>query len=90
MKFYEPQSGNIYIDSTPISDLSREAVHSCFSMVLQDTWIFNGTLRENLVYNLENISEEQLETICRVCGLKHFVSLLSDGFDTVLNETSEI
>ncbi len=90
MKFYEPQSGNIYIDSTPTRDLSRAAVHSCFSMVLQDTWIFNGTLRENLVYNLENISEKQLDEVCRICGLKHFVSMLPEGYDTILNETSQI
>jgi len=59
-------------------------------MVLQDTWIFNGTLRENLVYNLEGITDDQLDEVCRVCGLKHFVSMLPDGYDTVFNETSEI
>ena len=69
MRFFEINSGSISIDGTPISQLSRETVHNMFSMVLQDTWLFEGTVRENLVYNMEGISDESLERVCKACGL---------------------
>ncbi len=90
MRFFEINSGSISIDSTPISQLSRETVHNMFSMVLQDTWLFEGTVRENLVYNMEGISDESLERVCKACGLDKFVHTLPEGFDTVLSESVAI
>lgn len=90
MRFFEINSGSISIDGTPISQLSRETVHNMFSMVLQDTWLFEGTVRENLVYNMEGISDESLERVCKACGLDKFVHTLSEGFDTVLSESVAI
>ena len=90
MRFFEVNSGEIRIDGVPIAQLSRENVHDLFSMVLQDTWLFEGTVRENLVYNMEGITDEQLEKVCRACGLDKFVHSLPDGFDTVLSESTSI
>ena len=90
MRFFEINSGSISIDGTPISQLSRETVHNMFSMVLQDTWLFEGTVRENLVYNMEGISDESLERVCKACGLDKFVQTLPEGFDTVLSESVAI
>ena len=90
MRFFEINSGNIKIDGVPITDMSRENVHKLFSMVLQDTWLFEGTVRENLVYNMKNISDERLEEVCRACGLDKFVHSLPNGFDTVLSESTTI
>ena len=74
----------------PSSELSREDVHKLFGMVLQDTWLFEGTVRENLVYNLSDVTDEQLNRVCRACGLDKFVRSLPDGFDTVLSESTSI
>lgn len=90
MRFFEINSGNIKIDGIPIADMSRKNVHDLFSMVLQDTWLFEGTVRENLVYNMENINKERLEEVCRACGLDKFVHSLPNGFDTVLSESTSI
>lgn len=90
MRFFEINSGSISIDGTPISQLSRETVHNMFSMVLQDTWLFEDTVRENLVYNMEGISDESLERVCKACGLDKFVHTLPEGFDTVLSESVAI
>ena len=90
MRFFELNSGSISIDGVPISDLRRETVHSLFSMVLQDTWLFEGTVRENLVYNMEGITDQQLEKVCCACGLDKFVHTLPQGFDTVLSESASI
>ena len=90
MRFFEINSGSISIDGTPISQLSRETVHNMFSMVLQDTWLFEGTVRENLVYNMEGISDESLERVCRACGLDKFVHTLPNGIDIVLSESVAI
>lgn len=70
--------------------MKREAVHSMFSMVLQDTWTFEGSVRENLVYNKENVSDMELERACRACGIYSFICALPHGFDTVLNENTAI
>ena len=90
MRFFEINAGSISIDGVKTSDMRREDVHSLFSMVLQDTWLFEGTVRENLVYNMEGITDEQLEAVCRACGLDKFVHMLPDGFDTVLSDSTSI
>ncbi len=90
MRFFEVSSGSIRIDGVPISEMRREDVHRLFGMVLQDTWLFEGTVRENLVYNMEGITDEQLETVCRACGLDKFIRTLPQGFDTVLSESASI
>ena len=82
--------GRITIDGVATTDLRREDVHKLFGMVLQDTWLFEGTIRENLVYNMEGITDEQLETVCKACGLDKFVHSLPQGFDTVLSESTTI
>ena len=90
MRFFEINGGSITIDGVPVSDMRREDVHDLFSMVLQDTWLFEGTVRENLIYNMEGITDEQLEEVCRACGLDKFVHSLPQGFDTVLSESAGI
>ena len=90
MRFFELNGGSIRIDGIPSSKLRREDVHAMFGMVLQDTWLFEGTVRENLVYNMEGITDEQLERVCRACGLDKFVHSLPQGFDTVLSESTSI
>ena len=90
MRFYEISDGCIRIDGVPSSELSREDVHKLFGMILQDTWLFEGTVRENLVYNLSDVTDEQLNRVCRACGLDKFVRSLPDGFDTVLSESTSI
>ena len=90
MRFFEINGGTIKIDGVPTSEMSRENVHKLFGMVLQDTWLFEGTVRENLVYNMEGITDEQLERVCRACGLDKFVHSLPQGFDTVLSESASI
>ena len=90
MRFFEINAGSISIDGIKTADMRREDVHSLFGMVLQDTWLFEGTVRENLVYNMEGITDEQLETVCRACGLDKFVHALPNGFDTVLSDSTSI
>lgn len=86
MRFHEIQGGEIRIDKTATNRLTRAAVHSLFCMVLQDTWLFEGTVRENLVYNNEAASEEKMKEACRAVGLDHFIRTLPQGYDTVLND----
>lgn len=86
MRFHELQSGEIRIDGIPTRDLTRETVHDQFCMVLQDTWLFEGTIRENLIYNTPNVTEEKMRQACKAVGLDHFVRTLSHGYDTVLND----
>ncbi len=90
MRFFEINSGSISIDGVPISELKRENIHDLFSMVLQDTWLFEGTVRENLVYNMSGIDDEALERVCRACGIYRFIHSLPNGFDTVLSESTTI
>lgn len=90
MRFFDTDSGKITIDGIPISDLKRENVHSLFGMVLQDTWLFEGTVRENLVYDMEGITDERLNTVLAACGLDRFVRSLPDGLDTVLSESTSV
>lgn len=86
IRFNEINGGEIYIDDKPISSLTRENVHDLFCMVLQDTWLFEGTIRENLVYNKTGVTDKQIEDACRSVGLHHFIQTLSAGYDTVLND----
>ena len=86
MRFHEIQSGDIKIDGISTRDMNREEVRSQFCMVLQDTWLFEGTVRENLVYNTENVSEEKIEAACKAVGLDHFIRTLPHGYDTILND----
>nr|WP_330399814.1 ABC transporter transmembrane domain-containing protein [Peptostreptococcus faecalis] len=86
MRFHEIKNGDIKIDGISTRDLTREAVHSQFCMVLQDTWLFEGTVRENLVYCEEGIPDEKIKSACKAVGLDHFIRTLPKGYDTVLNE----
>ena len=90
MRFYEIADGCIKIDGVSSQDIRREDVHKLFGMVLQDTWLFEGTVRENLVYNLPDVTDEQLNRVCCACGLDKFVRSLPNGFDTVLSESTSI
>lgn len=86
MRFHEIQGGDIKIDGKSINDLRREDVHSQFCMVLQDTWLFEGTIKENLVYCTENVSDQKVKEACKSVGLDHFIRTLPHGYDTVLND----
>lgn len=90
MRFYELNSGSIYIDGTNIQDVTREEVHKQFCMVLQDTWLFEGTIKENIVYSKENISHEQVVAACKSVGLHRFIKSLPKGYDTVLTDDSNL
>lgn len=86
MRFYEIDGGDIFIDGVSTKSLKREYVHDMFDMILQDTWLFDGTIRENLVYNKEGVTDSQLDEACEAVGLKHFIATLPKGYDTELNE----
>lgn len=90
MRFYEVNSGDIKIDGISIKDMRRDQLREIFSMVLQDTWLFEGTIRENLIYNKENVSEEVLNVACRACGLEHFIKTLPNGYDTILSDETNV
>lgn len=86
MRFYELDSGDIEIDKFSTKNIKRENVHDCFDMILQETWLFQGTVRENLVYNSKNVSDETIKKACDAVGLTHFVDALPNGYDTLLDE----
>lgn len=86
MRFHEIQGGEILIDGVSTKDLKREDVHSGFCMVLQDTWLFEGTVRENLIYCTEGVTDEKMKSACKAVGLDHFIRTLPKGYDTVLND----
>ena len=90
MKFYEINSGDIKIDGVSIKDLTRENIHDLFTMVLQDTWLFNGTVKENIVYNRKNISDKKVKEICKVVGVDHFIKTLPNGYDSEISDTDSI
>ena len=90
MRFYETDGGQIRIDGIPIREMRRENVRRLFCMVLQDTWIFEGTLRENLVYCKEGVTDAQLDAVCQAVGLTHYVKTLPGGYDTRLSERSSL
>lgn len=90
MRFYETNAGTIKIDGIPTSNLTREQVHDMFSMVLQDTWLFGGTIKENIIYSKENVTDEQVIEACKAVGVDHFIRTLSNGYDTVIDENTTI
>ncbi len=90
MRFFEPTGGEILIDGVPTKDIPRENVHDQFGMVLQDTWLFEGTVRENLLYNTQNVSEKQMTDACKACGIHNFIKALPQGYDTVLSDNTAI
>ena len=90
MKFYEINKGDILIDGVSTKELTRENIHDLFTMVLQDTWLFNGTIKENLIYNRKNITDDEIKKVCKVVGIDHFIKTLSDGYDTVINDQDQI
>lgn len=90
MKFYEINSGDILIDGTSIKELTRENIHNLFTMVLQDTWLFSGTIKENIVYNHKNVSDERVKEVCETIGLDHFIKTLPNGYDSNLEDNESI
>ena len=90
MRFYELWSGSIKIDGVPISEMKRSDIHSMFGMVLQDTWLFEGSYRENIAYGNKNVTDEQVKAACRLVGMDHFIMTLPDGYDTVLSDRSSL
>lgn len=90
MRFYETNSGSISIDGIKISDMKASQLRDIFSMVLQDTWLFEGTIRENLVYNKQGITDEDLDRVCAACGLDHFIKTLPNGYDTILSDETNV
>lgn len=90
MRFYEPTSGEILLDGTPISQLRRENVHEQFGMVLQDTWLFEGTIKENIVYDKAGVTDEQVIEASKTVGLHHFIKTLPDGYNTILNDRASL
>ncbi len=90
MRFFEPTSGEILVDGVRTSDVPRSNVHSQFGMVLQDTWLFEGTVKENLMYNCENVTDEDMIRACKACGIHSFIKALPQGYDTVLNDNTAI
>ena len=88
MRFYELNSGSIYIDGIDIRDFGRKDLRSLFGIVLQDTWLFNGTIKENLMYGKLNASDQEVKEACKVAYADHFIQTLEDGYDTIINEES--
>ena len=90
MRFFDLNGGDITIDGVSEQDLKRENIHELFSMVLQDAWLFDGTIRENLVYNMKGVTDEQIERVCAACGIDSFIRSLPQGVDTEISESSTI
>lgn len=90
MKFYEINSGDILIDGVSTKDLTRENIHNLFVMVLQDTWLFDGTIRDNIKFNQENVTDEEIWAACKTVGVDHFIKTLPGGLDCVIGENDSI
>ena len=90
MKFYKLNKGDIVIDGKSINNLTRENVHDLFTMVLQDTWIFEGTIKENIRYNNKNITDDKIVEACKKVGLHHLIKTLPNGYDTILNDSDNL
>ena len=90
MKFYEIDSGDIIIDGISINDLRRSNIHELFTMVLQDTWVFEGTIKDNIIYNRKNIPMEKVKEVCEVVGIDHFINTLPNTYDSILKENDNI
>lgn len=86
MRFYEINKGEISIDGISTSQMTRENIHDLFGMVLQDTWLFEGTIRENIVYIKKNVTDDELNEVCKATGIYNFIHSLPDGYDTILND----
>ncbi len=90
MRFYEVNGGEILVDGVPIKDMKRESVHDLFCMVLQDTWLFRGTIRENIAYGRGDVSDEEIENACKAAGIHFFITTLDKGYDTMLTESDSL
>ncbi len=90
MRFYEVNGGEILIDGISTKDLTRQNIHDLFCMVLQDTWIFEGSIRENIVYSRKGVTDEEVEEACKAVGLHHFIGTLPMGYDTVLDDKANL
>ena len=90
MKFYDINDGDILIDGTSIKKLKRDNIHSLFTMVLQDTWLFNGTVKENIIYNQKNVSNKKVEEVCKVVGIDHFIKTLPNGYDSIISDNDSV
>ncbi len=90
MKFYDLTSGDIKLDGVSEKELKRSNIHDLFTMVLQDTWLFEGTIKENIVYNNKDVTDEDVENVCKVVGLDHFIKTLPKGYDTQLSENENV
>lgn len=90
MKFYEINSGDIKIDGVSINELTRENIHDLFTMVLQDSWLFEGTVTENIIYNRKNISSQRVKEVCKEIGLDHFIRTLPNGYNSELAENDNV
>ena len=90
MKFYEINSGDIKIDGVSINDIKRENVHELFTMVLQDTWLFAGTIKENIVYNQKDVSDDKIKEVCKVVGVDHFIKSLPNSYNTLIEDNESI
>jgi len=90
MRFYELDGGEITLDGIPISQVTRENVHEQFCMVLQDTWLFEGTIKENIIYSKQGVTDDEVVSACKAVGLHHFIHTLPNGYETVLNDTANL
>ena len=90
MKFYDIKDGDILIDGISTKNLTRKNIHDLFIMVLQDTWVFEGTIMENLKYNKQNVSDDRVKEICKIVGLHHFIKTLPNGYDTKLSDNESL
>ncbi len=90
MKFYDINKGEILIDGVSTKDLTRANIHDLFTMVLQDTWVFNGSIKDNIIYNTSDVSMEMVESVCKTVGLDHFIKTLPDGYNTILNDNDSV
>ena len=90
MKFYDINDGEIIIDDVSTKNLTRENIHDLFTMVLQDTWVFNGTIKDNIIYNTKNVTLDDVKKVCNIVGLDHFIKTLPNGYDTLLNDNDSV
>ena len=90
MKFYDINNGEILIDGVSTKNLTRSNIHDLFTMVLQDTWVFNGSIKDNIIYNTSDVSMEMVESVCKTVGLDHFIKTLPNGYDTILSDNDSV
>jgi ATP-binding cassette subfamily B protein len=90
MRFYDTDSGEILIDGTAINQVTRENVHDQFCMVLQDTWLFEGTIKENIIYSKQGVTDDEVVAACKAVGIHHFIRTLPHGYETELNDNANL